>query len=401
MRDESTRGLGADQLPEHSARESLARPESVPVQGGVMGIGPGTGERNGAGRFVKTPSLKSCLVRDIEGVPEEDRWLVDRLWSASGVGIVGATPKSGKTWLSLEMAVAVASGTPMLGEFAVPTPGPVVVFPAEDDPRAVRDRIQGLAAARGRDLKDLPLHLITETVLHLDDDDDRRGLTRLLKDVRPALVVLDPLVRLHTGAESHAGHMAELLGFLRGLQREFDCSILVTHHVSKKRGAKGGQMGQALRGSGELHAWGDSNLYLSKTSDGLVQVEVEHRSAASPDPLHFALVVKDEGTQLELREGSESEEEGGDEQRKARGQKSPSEPSAPSAPKLPLREQVLKVVELSPHPISQVAIRKQVRVRNQALTEALRELSEDGLLQRGGVRDGWRLAEGHVAPEAE
>ena len=369
-----------------------------------MGIGPGTAERNSSGRFVKTPALKSSLVGEIQGVPEEDRWLVDRLWSASGVGIVGATPKSGKTWLSLEMAVAVASGTPMLGEFEVPAAGPVVVFPAEDDPRAVRDRIQGLAAARGRDLRDLPLHLITENVLHLDDDDDRRGLTRLLKEVRPALVVLDPLVRLHTGAESHAGHMAELLGFLRGLQRKFGCSILVTHHVSKKRGAKGGQMGQALRGSGELHAWGDSNLYLSKTSDGLVQVEVEHRSAASPDPLHFALVVKGEGTQLELREGSEAEEDDtvpssdGGARRASRG----SQPSSTrTEPQLPLRERVLETVELSPKPLSQVALRKQLRVRNQLLTEVLRELAVEGLLQRGGVRQGWRLASAEVSRDIE
>ena len=360
-----------------------------------MGTVPGTGERNGAGRFVKTPSLKSSLVGEIQGVPEEDRWLVDRLWSASGVGIVGATPKSGKSWLSLEMAVAVSSGTPMLGEFEVPAAGPVVVFPAEDDPRAVRDRIQGLAAARGRDLTELPLHLITENVLHLDDDDDRRGLTRLLNDVRPALVVLDPLVRLHTGAESHAGHMAELLGFLRGLQRQFGCSILVTHHVSKKRGAKGAQMGQALRGSGELHAWGDSNLYLSKTSDGLVRVEVEHRSAASPNPLHFALVVKDQGTQLELREGSDTEEDddapsssGGP----RRASRSNQPKRKPSEPQLPLRERVLKTVELSPKPLSQVALRKQLKVRNQLLTETLRQLSDEGLLQRGGVRDGWRMA---------
>ena len=355
-----------------------------------MGTVPGTAERNSSGRFVKTPSLKSSLVGQIQGVPEEDRWLVDGLWAASGVGIVGATPKSGKTWLSLEMAVAVASGTPMLGAFAVATPGPVVVFPAEDDPRAVRDRIQGLAAARDRDIQDLPLHIITETVLHLDDDEDRRGLTRLLKEVRPALVVLDPLVRLHTGAESHAGHMAELLGFLRGLQRQFGCSILVTHHVSKKRGAKGAQMGQALRGSGELHAWGDSNLYLSKTSGGLVQVEVEHRSAASPDPLHFALVVKDAGTQLELREGVDVEEDdepsSGDSPRREGRASS----SGGGRPELPLRERVLKTFELSPTPLSQVALRKQLRVRNQALTEVLHELSEEGLLERGGVREGWK-----------
>ncbi len=386
----------ADQAPPSGRiqSEGLDSGGAVPVRGASMGTVPGTERGNTSGEPEVGPTLQSSLVGSIEGVSADDQWLVQNLWSASGVGIVGATPKSGKTWLALELAVAVASGTPVLGQFAVAASGPVVVFPAEDDPRSVRDRVAGLAAARGAELSSLPLHVITETVLRLDEPEDRRGLTGLLRRVRPALMVLDPLVRLHSGAESHAGHMAELLGFLRGLQREFGCAILVTHHISKKRGVKGAQMGQALRGSGELHAWGDSNLYLSKGEGGLVRVEVEHRSAASPDPLHFALVVNEAGTRLELRDG---EDESGDDApssdggpRRATGSSQPK--STPPEPQLPLRERVLKTVELSPRPLSQVALRKQLRVRNQLLTETLRELSDEGLLQRGGARDGWRLS---------
>ena len=38
--------------------------------------------------------------------------------------------------------------------------------------------------------------------------------------------------------------------------------------------------GQALRGSSEFHAWGDSNLYLRRHGDQLA-LAVEHRAAAS------------------------------------------------------------------------------------------------------------------------
>jgi hypothetical protein len=76
--------------------------------------------------------------------------------------------------------------------------------------------------------------------------------------------------------------MSALLGELRALQRHYHLAIVLVHHV-RKNGAPRGQDGQSLRGSGDLHAWGDSNLYLRKR-DGQIMLTVEHRSAPSPPP---------------------------------------------------------------------------------------------------------------------
>ncbi|MDE3116188.1 MAG: AAA family ATPase, partial [Pseudomonadota bacterium] len=46
--------------------------------------------------------------------PEEQRWLVDALWSEEAVGIIGGEPKCCKSFLALDLAVAVAAGTPCL-----------------------------------------------------------------------------------------------------------------------------------------------------------------------------------------------------------------------------------------------------------------------------------------------
>ena len=61
-----------------------------------------------------------------------ERWLVEQLWCASSVGVIGGAPKCAKTWLGLDMALSVATGTPCLGKYAVPEPGPVLVYLAED-----------------------------------------------------------------------------------------------------------------------------------------------------------------------------------------------------------------------------------------------------------------------------
>jgi len=52
--------------------------------------------------------------------PEQQRWLVDGLWSEEAVGIIGGEPKCCKSFLALDLAVAVAAGVPCLRRFAVP-----------------------------------------------------------------------------------------------------------------------------------------------------------------------------------------------------------------------------------------------------------------------------------------
>jgi len=68
---------------------------------------------------------------------EEHRWLVTGLWSEQAVGIVGGEPKCCKSFLALDLAVAVAAGVPCLRRFAVPRAGRVLLFAAEDVPNLV------------------------------------------------------------------------------------------------------------------------------------------------------------------------------------------------------------------------------------------------------------------------
>ena len=84
--------------------------------------------------------------------------------------------------------------------------------------------------------------------------------------------MLDPLVRLHRIDENHAGDVAELLGYLRTLQRELALSVLLVHHTRKNAAG-----GLGLRGSGDIHAFGDSNLYLRRAEEHLI-LSSEHRS---------------------------------------------------------------------------------------------------------------------------
>ena len=227
----------------------------------------------------------------VDQIPQEEspqRWLVEELWGDSSVGVIGGAPKCSKTWLGLDLALSVATGTACLGKYAVPQPGPVLVYLAEDALSVVRERVASMARHRGLELQQVEIHVITAPTLRLDRDRCRGQLLETAKRLRPRLLLLDPLVRLHGIDENHAGEVAELLAYIRSLQRQLDLSVMLVHHT-RKNAAAGVAAGQALRGSSDLHAFGDSNLYLRRTRDRLL-LSSEHRAAppARPEPAHGA-----------------------------------------------------------------------------------------------------------------
>ena len=115
---------------------------------------------------------------------------------------------------------------------------------------------------------------------------------------------LDPFVRLHRIDENASGEVAPLLAYLRELQRRHAIAVIVVHHA--KKGAGHVRAGQALRGSSEFHAWGDSNLYLRRNRDlresGDITLTVEHRAAPAMPSVTLELAQRANALALEVIE---------------------------------------------------------------------------------------------------
>jgi AAA domain len=229
--------------------------------------------------------------------PEQQRWLVNELWSEEAVGIIGGEPKCCKSFLALDLAVAAAAGALCLRRFAVQRPGRVLLYPAEDALHVVRRRLDGICAAAGISITELDVQVITAPSLRLDLDTDRARLDETIARLKPRLLVLDPFVRLHRIDENVSGDVAPLLAYLRDLQRRHAIAVAVVHHARKGAGAL--RAGQALRGSSEFHAWGDSNLYLRRDVDDRIILTVEHRAAAAMPGVTLELVQRDKALALE------------------------------------------------------------------------------------------------------
>lgn len=295
----------------------------------------------------------------------EHLWLVEDLWAENAVGIVGGEPKCCKSFLALDLAVSVASGRPCLGRFGVARAGRVLLFAAEDAQHVVRTRLEGIARARGAAFTSLDIQVITAPTVRLDLAGDRERLRNTVAALRPRLLVLDPFVRLHRIDENASGEVAPLLAFLRELNREHELAVVLVHHA--KKGGSSARAGQALRGSSEFHAWGDSNLYLRRRGDAL-ELAVEHRAARGIDPLVLELGHDKDG--LALREAT----------------------AAPIPPAVPEpHERIVDALRDAAAPLRVAELRRACRMRTQTLVVTLRELTERGLVEQ--TDDGYRLAD--------
>ena len=290
--------------------------------------------------------------------PEEQRWLVESLWADEAVGIVGGEPKCCKSFLALDMAVSVATGKPCLRRFAVTRPGPVLLYAAEDASHVVRERLDGICRAVGISFDKLDVQVITVPVLRLDLEDDRARIEETVAAYQPRLLVLDPFVRLHRIDENVSGEVAPLLAYLRELQRRYHSAVVLVHHARK--GAARVRAGQALRGSSEFHAWGDSNLYMRRVGEQLA-LTVEQRAAASIPRIALELASVDDALALAVVEPAAS---------------------AASGPATSAKQLVERVLAESSGPLTLRELRSTCRIRTATLSQLLGELVAQGRAQR-------------------
>lgn len=298
---------------------------------------------------------------ELEKQSFDQQWLIDSIWTRTAVGIIGGAPKCCKSWFGLDMAVSVASATPCLDQFTVQQQGTVLIYLAEDDLSSVRSRVESLCFHRKLDIQQLELYVITSSTLRLDLETDRQRLSATLETYEPVLLILDPLVRLHRVDENSSSDISRLLGFLRELQREYQCAVVLVHHASKKHHA---QPGQALRGSSDLHAFGDSNAYLTRKNKRLI-LTLEHRSAKPPEPIELELSSSDDNAATHLKIVSFSQKD----------------------TNLDLGQRLIALLKNENLPLKRNSLRERLKVNNQRLGHALQNLEKLGMILK--TENGW------------
>lgn len=204
-------------------------------------------------------------------------WLLDGFLPADSVALLYGPPASYKSFVALDIALAVASGIKTFGATAEPGD---VVYLAGEGPRSIsQKRRPAWKLARDVD-RAIPFHLI-EGVPWLAKIEEVQEVVAQIKErgLNPKLVVIDTLARgmpgLNENDAKDAGWAIEMLDKLR---RDLGCTVLVVHHGGKDEG-------RGARGSSAIPAGVDAAFEI-KTSKDAKAVAVwcrKQKDADEPD----------------------------------------------------------------------------------------------------------------------
>jgi len=180
-----------------------------------------------------------------------------------GVTILAGKPKVGKSWLALDIALAVAMGEPVLG--ATASQGAVLYCALEDNMRRLKGRLKSLRPFGG-----LPDSLTLWTEMPLIDEgglDQLKGW--ILAADNPALIIIDTLAKVRkTKGREESSYEADYKAItpLQRLAMESGVSIIIIHHVRK---APADDPLEAVSGTYGLTGAADCVVTLDKTTKGV------------------------------------------------------------------------------------------------------------------------------------
>jgi hypothetical protein len=216
-----------------------------------------SGAKGSAGRRgISAAELQSTVFAPI-------KYVVDG-YIAEGLTLVAGKPKLGKSWLVLDICVAVARGGFTLGDTKC-AEGDVLYCALEDNPRRLKERM-----AKVCPLGDWPrrLHFWTE-MERLEDGGIDALRSWIIGQEKPRLVVIDVLnkVRASKGrTEDSYAHDYRSMAPLKALADEFGVAVVVIHHTRKM--AADDPL-EGVSGTNGLTGAADTILVLNRDANGV------------------------------------------------------------------------------------------------------------------------------------
>lgn len=148
---------------------------------------------------------------------------------------IAGPSKGGKSFLLLELAIAIAEGKEWLGHQCAK--GPVLYINLELDETSCKNRIVSLYHAMGLEPEDNNLHVWNLRGRALPMDKLTPKLVHRCASMGLAAIIIDPIYKVLTGDENSAADMAAFCNFFDRVSRDCGCAIIDCHHHSK--GAQG------------------------------------------------------------------------------------------------------------------------------------------------------------------
>lgn len=175
----------------------------------------------------------------------------------AGLVLLAGQSKIGKTWLAIELFVALVTGGSFLGR-SITRENAAYIF-LEGQPAAVQRRLR--LELRGRGVPPGAYVAVPPITLKLDRAAAREAMASEIRTSGAKVVFIDPLSLAHDLEENDNGAMSRLLEALRTMAYELEVLIVFVHHANKMVGDTGMR---SIRGATALPAGTEANLVLSE-----------------------------------------------------------------------------------------------------------------------------------------
>ena len=233
-------------------------------------------------RVVKLKSLFSHI-GELE--LREPEWYIEGILEKQALAAGFGAPAAGKTFVMLDMALSIASGTEYHGHAV--EQGTVFYIAGEGHNGFVR-RCRAWAKAHDVDLTHVPFFKSNKAVV-MNDIASVELMHKTITDLsakygKPSLVVIDTVARSMGGDENSTKDMNEFIKQVDRIKDNHECTVLLAHHT-------GVATKERARGSSALLGALDCEFRIERFSDNTTLVEfTKMKDAPEPAPMAFIKV---------------------------------------------------------------------------------------------------------------
>jgi hypothetical protein len=258
--------------PEHPAITNALAPQSPPLAQPGASLAAPMGARQ----------IKLTRADQIEIRPPD--WLLRGVLERNAFALVFGDPGCGKSFLAIDWACRVATGTPWRGYDVKAGP---VVYVAGEGQQGFGRRIRAWSEHHGVDIAGVPLYL--SPAVAMPDPGDLQALVAAIDTgvaalgKPPVMIVLDTLARNFGGGDENATpDMGRFVMACDAVRTRYGCTVFVVHHTGHADKSR-------ARGAIALKAALDAEYRLTN-EDRLLLTATKMKEAELPPPLAMSLV---------------------------------------------------------------------------------------------------------------
>lgn len=216
-----------------------------------------------------------------------------------GKCFIAGAPKANKSFVVLNLALALAKGESAFNNASYPDGTPVMPIQKpykvlyvemEIGPDGLKERLLGMT---GGEVPNIDFYIKSRDMqLRMDTPEGKEALGNEIAQVRPDVVILDPLAKFHLSDENSAQEMGAIMRVGDRWIEKYGCSLIYVHHIGKQDFDNPRRGGDRMRGSSALFADVDTFIEVNRKSEAshltpTIELSFEIRRGKPIQPMYL------------------------------------------------------------------------------------------------------------------